>query len=133
MSIRVSRIAPHSRPAAWLLPLLLCAGIFALSSQHHLNSGLGIYDLILRKIAHAAIFAALALSVANLGKVEMLRQLYCLIVAWTFTALYAASDEWHQSFVSGRTPAVHDVAIDIVGATCALVLWRRATRTKESA
>jgi VanZ family protein len=38
--------------------------------------------------------------------------------------LYAASDEWHQSFVANRTGAVRDVLIDTVGGMLGLgVLW----------
>ncbi len=49
--------------------------------------------------------------------------------SWTmvrFTVLlaagYAASDEFHQSFVSTREARVHDVVIDTCGATAALLL-----------
>jgi len=33
-----------------------------------------------------------------------------------FCTLYGMSDEWHQSFVPGRTPAWDDVAADLRGA-----------------
>jgi VanZ family protein len=42
--------------------------------------------------------------------------------------LYAAGDELHQSFVSTRTPALFDVAIDSLGglvAQCAILIKRR--------
>lgn len=52
-----------------------------------------------------------------------------------FCALVAASDEFHQSFVPGRTPSVRDVGIDLLGALLALgllelglALWRRRRR-----
>jgi VanZ family protein len=37
-------------------------------------------------------------------------------------ALYGASDEFHQSFVPGRTPDVHDVLADCIGAAAAVTL-----------
>ncbi|MOA68833.1 VanZ like family protein [compost metagenome] len=37
-------------------------------------------------------------------------------LTWGAAVLYAASDEWHQSFVPNRGPAVMDVAIDSMGA-----------------
>jgi VanZ family protein len=46
-------------------------------------------------------------------------------------ALYAASDEFHQSFVPTRTPRVHDVMIDTLGGAAGLFaiwlvgLWRK--------
>jgi len=49
--------------------------------------------------------------------------------AWLGVAalLYAASDEWHQSFVPGRTATPRDVAIDAVGICLATLA---ATRTR---
>ena len=46
--------------------------------------------------------------------------------ALLFAALFAASDEWHQSFVPGRDGCVRDVFIDLIGATLAalFLLWR---------
>jgi len=38
-----------------------------------------------------------------------------IIWAFLFCFLYAASDEWHQSFVSNRTPEILDWAADVVG------------------
>ena len=43
--------------------------------------------------------------------------------AWLLATLYAATDEWHQSFVEARGPALLDVGIDSAGAlTGALVM-----------
>lgn len=39
-----------------------------------------------------------------------------------FCSLYGVSDEWHQSFVEGRTPAVSDWLADTIGAALA-VFW----------
>jgi len=53
---------------------------------------------------------------------------------WAFSSLlvivlYAASDEFHQSFVPARTASLVDVGIDTLGgflAQCASVLWQLA-------
>jgi len=37
-------------------------------------------------------------------------------------ALFAASDEFHQTFVKSRTPSVGDVLLDIAGATVGLLI-----------
>jgi VanZ family protein len=47
------------------------------------------------------------------------------LAAIVLAALYAASDEWHQSFVPSRTASVWDVLIDTTGATLAQVLFFR--------
>ena len=37
-------------------------------------------------------------------------------------ALFAASDEFHQSFVKTRTPSVRDVLLDVTGALLGLLI-----------
>lgn len=45
-------------------------------------------------------------------------------LALLMSAVYAATDEWHQSFVPGREASVWDVFIDTVGAVAGLfLLW----------
>jgi VanZ family protein len=48
--------------------------------------------------------------------------------AWLIAAVYAASDEWHQSFVPSRGAAVGDVMIDSTGAAAALLLLALVAR-----
>jgi VanZ family protein len=45
-------------------------------------------------------------------------------------SLYGITDEYHQSFVPGRTPAVDDWVVDTAGATIAAlaILWIARTR-----
>ncbi len=43
-------------------------------------------------------------------------------VGWLLAAVYAVSDEWHQSFVSTRQGQAMDVLIDASGAAVALLL-----------
>jgi VanZ family protein len=102
------------------------AVVFVLSAQPNLNSGLR-EDFLLRKCAHVCEYVLLTLLWA--------RALAGLRPAWpavraaagaaAIALLWAASDEWHQTFVTGRVGAVHDVGIDAIGVTIALLLlWR---------
>jgi len=59
----------------------------------------------------------------------------CAGVSLLIATAYAASDEWHQSFVPGRTAAVHDVIIDSCGALIGLSLvfkWCKVTAFSSS-
>ena len=52
------------------------------------------------------------------------------LIAFFVAAGFAASDEFHQSFVPTRTASARDVMIDCVGALvavslCAILTWRR--------
>jgi VanZ family protein len=87
--------------------------IFAFSSIPSLGTGLGTWDLVLRKLAHATVFGILALL--------LLRATRSTGLALLLTGLYAVSDEVHQTFVSGRAGRPLDVLIDVSGATIALV------------
>ena len=55
------------------------------------------------------------------------------LFAWLLATLYAATDEFHQSFVPSRGASVEDVMIDATGAFCglALILAWRALRAKK--
>jgi VanZ family protein len=101
---------------AWLPVLVWAAVIFAFSSVPDLGTGLGGWDLVLRKIAHAAEFAVLgALLVRATGRAGS---------AFAIGALYAISDEVHQSFVPGRLGSPLDVVIDAAGVAIGVVLWQ---------
>jgi VanZ family protein len=47
------------------------------------------------------------------------------IVSVMFCSLYGISDEWHQSFVEGRTADSLDWVADTIGATVAMLLLTR--------
>ncbi len=101
----------------WLPVLAWAAVIFALSSIPSLSTGLGTWDLLLRKAAHMTEFAVLgALLVRALGRTTP---------ALALGVAYAASDEWHQTLVRGRDGKVLDVAIDAVGVAIGVLAWRR--------
>jgi VanZ family protein len=109
---------PASRSLTHWLPVVLWAAvIFGLSSIPSLSTGLGTWDLALRKGAHMTEYAILAVLLA--------RALSRVAPAFALGVLYAISDELHQSFVRGRHAAVLDVAIDSVGLVIGLIVWRR--------
>ena len=102
-------------PTRFIPPVLLMGVIFALSAQPDLNSGLGGWDTLLRKLAHMGEFALLWWL--------WLRALGRPLTAALITLAYAASDEWHQSFVHGRTGSPIDWVIDAVGVGLAVAAW----------
>lgn len=93
-----------------------------------------------RKGAHMSEYALLCWCAALPMLVYQLPDRFRRLGAPLFCVLVAASDEFHQSFVPGRTPAVRDVGIDLLGALLALgllelglALWKqRRRRAKNS-
>ena len=53
--------------------------------------------------------------------------------AWSllFCVVFAASDEWHQTFVPGRDGCVRDVIIDTCGAVIAAWFYLRRAKRRE--
>ena len=110
---------PASRAlSAWVPVVAWAAVIFTFSSIPSLSTGLGGWDLVLRKVAHTAEYAILGALL-----VRATRRAW---PAFGLGVLYAASDEIHQTFVSGRHGAPVDVAIDAVGVAIGIVLWQSA-------
>jgi VanZ family protein len=101
---------------AWLPVAAWAAVIFALSSIPSLGTGLGTWDLLLRKLAHAAEYAVLG--------ALLLRALRRPLPAFALAVLYAVTDEVHQTFVPGREGAPLDVVVDAAGAAVGVVVWR---------
>jgi VanZ family protein len=119
----------------WLPPFLLMGAIYYLSAQPDLNSGLGIVDLIGRKFVHAALYALLWFLWWRLLRTAVTEE-RAAAAAFAVAVGYAATDEYHQTFIQGRHGAVQDVAIDAAGAALAIAAWlvlRRRTRRQELA
>ena len=113
----------------WLPPLLLMGVIFFVSDQPSLNSGLGAIDLIGRKVIHFAEYALLTFlwwraleTVTSPGRAALF--------AFLLASGYAATDEYHQTFVEGRHGSPVDWAIDSAGAAL-VALKLRTVRVRD--
>jgi glycopeptide antibiotics resistance protein len=81
--------------------------------------------VIMRKCAHVSEYAILALLLwrAFRSGPTLRTKLPTLFSAVLLAcAVFAASDEFHQSFVKSRTPSVGDVLLDVVGALFGLLI-----------
>jgi VanZ family protein len=78
----------------------------------------------LRKFGHFTEYAILAglLWPALRGTFTALSRRLVSASTFVIAATFAASDEFHQSFVPSRTSSVHDVMIDCLGALFAVAL-----------
>lgn len=108
----------------WLFPK---ASYHTLFLMHH----------YIRKTAHFTeyfIFSLLILRAIRAGRQDT--RLTWALLAIIIVAGYAALDEFHQSFVPGRTPLVTDVLLDTTGGTVAqivaafVLLWGHVRHSK---
>jgi len=101
-----------------LIAPLLTSLLPSLSSDQ-----IDIFHEVLRKLGHWSEYFILTVLLARALRAGFPRRgriaqfTTCIAIA----TLYAASDEWHQSFVPSRTSTIIDVMIDSFGAICGLL------------
>lgn len=107
----------------WGPALTIMAIIFVLSSQAGGNlPDFGSLDYVVKKLGHVVGYGLLGLADWRGLKLDPRRIWH----AWLLAVLYAATDEFHQSFVAGRHSSIVDVvAFDGTGAAIALWVGRR--------
>ena len=100
----------------WAPPIVWAGLIFGLSSfsiNKPPSPGLPHMD----KIAHAVLFGVLAFLLFRAFRRDLLCGVTAAaVLSFVLTALYGATDEWHQSFVSQRHADLLDWAADCFGA-----------------
>ena len=123
----------------WLVLLLWMLVIFLFSSQPHsgeatksiieniipnikTNSLLDMINFIVRKSAHVTEYFILALLTISLLKEYTKKERTILLSSIIFCFIYAMTDEYHQSFVPGRSSLFRDVLIDTSGGILAIIL-----------
>jgi VanZ family protein len=80
--------------------------------------------VLIRKLSHWSEYFILAILLMRALKAEISSQSAIRRLIWSIVlaTLYAASDEFHQSFMPSRTANPLDVVIDSFGALCG-TLW----------
>lgn len=87
--------------------------------------GMNYYTLhnFIRKNAHFFIYMFLGILVKNALSTSDVRGIKAVLIALVICAVYASTDEFHQSFVPGRTALVSDVLIDSTGSFIGIFLY----------
>lgn len=78
----------------------------------------------IRKTAHFTEYLILAITVAFPLYVFGIRGPWLVILAGSFCIAFAGLDEYHQSFVAGRSPQKKDVLIDSCGVIIGVIMTR---------
>ncbi len=80
---------------------------------------------LIRKLGHLTEYAILAMLLwrgVYRGMNLRMKMSILFLLAWLVAAIFAATDEFHQSFVPSRTASPIDVMIDICGAMIGLII-----------
>ena len=93
-------------------------------TEEHISELSDLYQFYIRKLAHFTEYLILAITVAFPLYVYGLRGFPLVIIAGMICVGYACLDEYHQSFVAGRTPQKRDVLIDSCGVLVGIIITR---------
>lgn len=100
----------------WLCVVLWMTMIWYFSDQPELRSEFPtVIDTILRKIAHMLEFFVLAYFLHNALRGHGVRRPAFFLITFFGSWCYAVIDEYHQTFVYGRSGSAVDVIVDFMG------------------
>ncbi len=91
--------------------------------QEDRDNVLDTVDHIVRKTAHFMEYAILASAIELHYWITKRKGIRFILLSILFSFLYAATDEFHQLFVPGRSGEFKDVMIDTVGAATGAFLF----------
>jgi VanZ family protein len=89
-------------------------------------------QLVVRKCAHLTEYAILAALLLRAFRQHQPRVARALAMSFFIASVYAALDEFHQSYVASRTGSPWDVLIDCIGALAGLVIYWTLSRNRKS-
>lgn len=77
----------------------------------------------IRKVAHFSLYFLLFLLINSFVNNYVRSNIKCYIISFVVSVIYAISDEYHQTFIAGRSGCIKDVFIDTFGVLMALLVY----------
>lgn len=102
---------------------------YGITSSHptdeKLDKAANLINAPMRKVIHASVYFVLAFFIMVFLNIVFDHKKYILsiVIALIISAAFASSDEFHQTFVNGRTGQVLDVLIDTLGAIVGIIFY----------
>jgi VanZ family protein len=110
----------------WGPAILIMAAIFMASATPLSDlPRFGRWDVVVKKGGHMIGYALLACAYLHALDGHRHAARFHVLTAAFLALLYAASDEFHQRFIPGRTASFHDVLVDLTGVAIGLALMTR--------
>jgi VanZ family protein len=112
----------------WISVAIWMGVIFAFSSQAHSSEVTKQYfgeaNILIRKIGHVSeylvLYSLVRWAAAPSTMASAIKKFW---LPFIWSVAYAGTDEFHQSFVPGRSAAFSDVLVDAGGAALAAILF----------
>ena len=121
---------------SFIATVLCMVAIFLFSSQtgsdsarvssgvHKVLNFISLFKVIpIRKVAHFSLYFLLFLLINSFVNNFIKSNIKCYIISIAVSILYAITDEYHQTFVTGRSGCFKDVCIDTLGVLIALLVY----------
>ena len=93
-----------------------------MNKTHIEVTNLELISYLVRKVAHFTEYTVFGLSLGLTANAYFGTKWWISLSSWGFGVLYAATDEYHQTFVPGRYGSVKDVIIDSMGLALGVVI-----------
>jgi VanZ family protein len=151
--MRLARFVRYWVPAIVWMALIFIGSTDVLSAEHTSRfvvpflrwidpqisvATLDVIQFGIRKVGHLAEYAILSALLwhgLRRGTSWRMRMSILFMAVWFACAVFAASDEFHQSFVPSRTASPEDVLVDICGALIGLLIalgWSQRANRKSA-
>ena len=132
--LRISSVQER-RILVWLPAVAWAALIYFISAQpKEAFERLGLPSLLVFVGGHLVVyFVLMVLLVVALRYSSSLSPNHVYMVAFLLIVLYGLSDEYHQSFVPGRTATIVDWLVDLIGAGAAWIILVRWEHRRKAA
>ncbi|MCK4463627.1 MAG: VanZ family protein [Candidatus Omnitrophica bacterium] len=111
-----------------LIPVLYMMFIFILSSIPGEAYEPIFINTVISNMLHIPLFGVLAFLWMRTFANKKVRLNKAFIYTMIITIVYAAFNEFHQSFVPGREMSLGDFAMDTLGCIAAIYLYRRKVK-----
>jgi len=100
----------------WLAVALWMTAIFVISASPSVATSLEpAYDFSVKKFGHVVVYGILTALLFGALRLRISRKVHAVLLTAVIAMLYALSDEWHQTFVPGRSGSLRDVGFDALG------------------
>ena len=103
--------------------------VVALNSVYQI-SNIEVFTIIIRKLAHVTEYLILGILMINCLKDYKINKLY--LVSIILCILYSVTDEFHQTFIKGRSGELRDILIDTIGILFGLLIYKCINKCKKA-
>jgi VanZ family protein len=117
-----SQTAANSNAISYKVVKVIAAGFERIGFEPITREGFLKLNIIIRKLAHGFQFFIFAIVLRFLLEYVNIKKENIIFYTLLGVIFFAAFDEFHQLFVSGRSPSVIDVIIDFTGGVVGVVL-----------